>query len=370
MPARKLLFISNGHGEDAIAAEIVRRLPAELEAAAYPMLGDGSAYTGLCDIVGPRARLPSEGWRNVRGSVAADIRGGRIGAVWDGMRFLRDARTRYDRAVVVGDMFGVYAAWLAGHRGIAYLDVYKTGFGGPYLWFDKRLLRATAKTVFCRSQSLADALVIAGVDARFAGNLMLDTIPRRSLRLERSRPLALTILPGSRRHALDNFRLQVEALGALPAALMPDLFLAVASAIGAQPLAEASGLALVPGAGLGRLIGRGLDIALVPGDAMGDALDQSDLVLSQAGTATVQAIGLGRPAITFQNADDRASRFADENRLFGDARQVVRADATAIAAKLAALLSDPAERDRLADIGRVRVGPPGALAAIIEELRQ
>src|SRR5204863_1595179 len=43
--------------------------------------------------------------------------------------------------------------------------------------------------------------------------------------------------------------------------------------------------------------GRGLDIALVPGAAMGDAIDASDLVLSQAGTATVQAIGLGRPEI-------------------------------------------------------------------------
>ena len=328
MPVQRLLFISNGHGEDAIAAQIARRLPAAIKVEAYPTLGDGRAYNGVCQIVGPRAQLPSEGWRNTRGSIAEDIKGGGIATVWPGLRFIREARTRYDRVVVVGDMIGVYGAWITGHRGIIYLDVYKTGAGRSYLAIDKWILRRTARTVFCRAASLADALKAAGIDARAAGNVMMDTIPRQGLRLERRRPLGLTLLPGSRGHTVANFALQVEALAKLPPALLPDMFLAVASSVDLLDLSSASGLVPIGD----RLQGRGLDIALVPGSAMGDALDASDLVLSQAGTATVQAIGLGKPAVTFRSADDRASRFEDESRLFGEARLAVAADAGEIAA--------------------------------------
>ena len=40
---------------------------------------------------------------------------------------------------------------------------------------------------------------------------MMDTIPRTGLALPRKNPLALTILPGSRTHAVENFALQARA---------------------------------------------------------------------------------------------------------------------------------------------------------------
>ena len=70
---QRFLVISNGHGEDAIAAQLVARLPANVSADAYPMIGSGKAYDGICRIVGPRATLASEGWRNVKGSLRRDI---------------------------------------------------------------------------------------------------------------------------------------------------------------------------------------------------------------------------------------------------------------------------------------------------------
>ena len=75
MPVNKLLIISNGHGEDSIAAEIVRRLPKTIEVNAYPTLGDGRAYKDVCPIVGPRRHLPSEGHR-LRGSLIRDALAG------------------------------------------------------------------------------------------------------------------------------------------------------------------------------------------------------------------------------------------------------------------------------------------------------
>lgn len=353
MPAIKLLIISNGHGEDAIAAEIVRRLPMGVTAEAYPTLGDGRAYEGVCPIVGPRAKLPSEGWRNVKNSVARDVAGGGIATVWPGLRFIREARGKYDRVMVVGDMIGVYGAWITGHTGIIYVDVYKTGYGGNYLAIDKWILKRTARTVFCRSDRLVESLRGYGIEAHAAGNVMMDTIPRTGAVVPRRRGLALTILPGSRGHALDNFVLQARALKLVPEELRPDLLVAVASGIEEDALRERA---------------EGLEMTYMPGRALGDMLDRSDFVLSQAGTATIQAIGLGRPAITFRSDEDRPSRFRQESQLFGDARLAVGADPQSIATAITALATDPADRLRRGAIGRGRVGAPGAIAAIIDEI--
>src|SRR5690606_32727750 len=131
-----------------------------------------------------------------------------------------------------------------------------------------------------------------------------------------------------------NFALQVEALARLPEALRPDVFVAVADGIAPEDLAGAAGMFFHPPAGreasdIGRLSGRGLHINLARG-ALGALVEASDLVLSQAGTATIQSLGLGKPVITFVRETDRAKRFIEENRLFGDARQTVAASAEAL----------------------------------------
>jgi uncharacterized protein (TIGR03492 family) len=360
----RLLVVSNGYGEDSIAAAIIRRLPSHLATEAYPTLGQGSAYAGICPIVGPRAHIASEGWRNVKHSAIADLKGGSLTTVLPGLRYMRQARERYDQVLVIGDMTMIYAGWLTGLRNVVYVDVYKTGFGSQYMRIDKAIMKRVVRTAFCRAQSLADTLKAGGIDARAPGNLMMDAIPRQGLSLTRSRPLGLTILPGSRGHAVANFQQQVAALAGLRMDLMPDLFLAVASSLNIDDLASAAGLTQTGN----RLTGRGLDIALVPGAAMGDAIDASDLVLSQAGTATVQAIGLGRPAVTFQTAVDRPKRIAEESRLFDEGRVLVPADTGAITRALEALLSDPSDRAHRAAIGRERIGPPGAIDAVIAEL--
>ena len=371
----RFLFISNGHGEDAIAAAIVASMPQSAVVEAYPMIGAGNAYAGVCPIVGPRATLASEGWRNVKGSLRRDIATGGLGTVPPALNFLRQIKGKYDRVVVVGDMVGVLACYFTGHRGLYYLDVYKTGaarlYSGPERW----TIKQACKTVFCRADNLARSLEHIGVDARSAGNVMMDTIPHGDYdaQARRQRPLAVTLLPGSRALTAESFALQVAALRTLPAELRPDVFLAVAGSISVDELAKKAGLKRttmlsVESADLGELSDGDLTIHMARGGAMGNLLAVSDLVLSQAGTATVQALGLGKPAITFVNQRDRRSRFNDEQMLFGEARTVVPAEAPAVGAALRKLLGDDEERRRLANIGRQRIGGPGAKQAIIEAL--
>ena len=79
----------------------------------------------------------------------------------------------------------------------------------------------------------------------------------------------------------------------------------------------------------------------------------------------MQAIGLGKPVVTFRTADDRPSRYEAESRLFDAARQTVEAEPMAVAMATKMLLDHPAERERRGEIGRTRVGAAGALPQII-----
>lgn len=370
---RRLLVISNGIGEDSVGAEIVKRLPPCFDVDAYPTLGSGRYYEGVCNIVGPRAELASQGSRVGTGTVAKDIATGGLATIPPGLAFMRRSRKAYDHHLVIGDFIGVAGCWLSGIHAITYLDVYKTGYGRPYAAIERWIIKQTCRSVFNRSDRLAQTLVAAGVDARAAGNVMMDTIPTAPYDAlsRRSRALAATLLPGSRDRTAENFALQIEALAGLPEALRPDVFVAVADGIAAESLAQAAGLIFNPASGgqadLGTLAGRGLAVHLSRG-AFGNLLAASDLVLSQAGTATIQALGSGKPVITFTRPTDRMKRFLEENRLFGEARLLVPADPKELTALVATLLADPAELARLGAIGHERIGGPGAIEAIIASL--
>jgi len=372
---RRVLFISNGFGEDSIAAAIIRHLPPGLVAEAYPTIGHGQAYAGVCDIVGPRASLPSEGWRNVKGSVARDIlNGGLFSKIGPALRFGRGIRQSYDLAVVVGDIVGVAGCFLVGARGIVYLDVYKTGYGRLYSAAERWLIGHTAAVTFCRSDNLAAPLRAAGRDARSAGNVMMDTIAYGDYNVtpRRRRFTAVALLPGSRQFTAESFALQIEALSLVTPTKRPDIFLALAGSVSLEELAHAAGLTIRPpttaeAGDAGSLVGSGLTVQVARG-AAGNLIAGADLVLSQAGTATVQALGLGKPVITFINPRDRRSRVNDENALFGEARLVVEPDAEHLAAAIEPLLDNPVERKRLGAVGRERIGPPGAIDEIVKAI--
>jgi uncharacterized protein (TIGR03492 family) len=353
-----LLFISNGHGEDSIAAQIVRRLPAGYYVAAYPTLGDGRAYAGVCPIVGPRRSLPSEGHR-VRGSLWRDALAGF--GIGPSMGFMRREAKNYDAILVVGDLLGVVMCWLSGNRVRIYLDVYKSGFDNSYSGLERWLIGSTCDLVLNRDAKLARQLP----NGRFAGNVMMDTLVTGpyDAAAHRRQPRAIAILPGSRESMRENFAVQLAALRLVSDIEDVDLFVALARPEDAAALASAAGLTLG-----GDLMSDGTLQFNVSSGSLGAVLAASDLVLGQGGTANLQALGLGRPVVTFLAEGTTASRAARNAALTGDSRVVVERDPAAIAGALQQLLADAADRARRGAIGRERMGGPGAIDAIIEEL--
>lgn len=373
---KRILFVANGNGEDSIAAAIIAKLPKNMSADAYPLVGGGNAYKELCPLVGPRFYVPSEGWRHTSGSVTRDIKGGMLVSVLPAIRFLRSARGQYDKIVVIGDGVCPMLCCLSGLPIDIYLDVFKSGYAHHYSAPERWLISRAASRVYCRDDMLASALRAAGVDALCKGNIMLDTVPYGTYDVAKKRknPMAVTLLPGSREWTAESLKLQVEALRQLSPDMQIDIFVAVAQGVDVDDLARATGTTYQSSksknaADMGKLTGGGLTLHLATG-ALGNLIEASDVVLSQAGTATQQALGLGKPVITFNRADNRPKRMRDEQALMGEARILTAPDATALRDALQHLLSDESERQRLGKIGRERLGGPGTLHAVLADLER
>ncbi|MEO6012143.1 MAG: hypothetical protein ABIQ30_00975 [Devosia sp.] len=370
MPVSKLLILSNGYGEDAVGAEIARRLPKTMEIAAYPTLGPGRAYEGVCPIVGPRRELPSEGHR-LRGSLIRDALAGF--GIGPALKFMRNEAKAYDAILVVGDMLGIVMCWWTGSRVRIYLDVYKSGYAHTYSALERFLLRRSVDLVLNRDPILAAQLQTAHINARFAGSAMMDTVrpSNYSANDRRRHAKAIAVLPGSRSSMATNFTTQLAALRQLPGIEGMDVFAVLARPGDAVDLADASGLNLTPpkanGGDLGILSDGRVTIYVSTG-TLAPVVGAVHVVLGQAGTANQQAYGLGRPVVGFHAEGETPKRQSQDEAMAGDAAIFTPRDPAAMAAAIARLLADEPDRLRRGAIGAEHMGPPGAIPAIIEEL--
>ncbi len=102
--------------------------------------------------------------------------------------------------------------------------------------------------------------------------------------------------------------------------------------------------------------------------SLGAMLAASDIVLGQAGTANQQAIGLGKPVVSFVSPRTTARRYRRDRDFFGDSCIFAIPSAEDMAKALGELLADPAACARRGAVGRQRMGSPGAIDAIIAAL--
>lgn len=368
-----ILYLSNGHGEDAIGARIHAALG--LPARAWAMVGEGEAWRQAgVEVIGPANRLPSEGFGTL--SLRLFLRDLRAGFLPTHARQVTFARrlSGYRLAVAVGDVVPLAAAWLSGLR-TAFVSTAKSawyGRGTGHDALDHWLMRRAA-AVFPRDALTAARLAAAGVPCRDRGNPMMDGLePRNPADLCPPGETAVALLPGSRADAAGNARLLLEAAARLPG---------VRALVAATPALDAAQAvpadwaphpwdAALPGAPHLALRHAGGARALIVTDRFADCLHAATLAIGMAGTANEQAVGLGLPLIAVPGLGNQGAAFvAMKAHYFGPAAVTAPRDPAAIAAAARALLADPARRAAMGAAGRERMGPPGAAAAIAADLR-
>lgn len=379
---RRVLFVSNGHGEDVIAGQILDALrpdlPGDVSIEAWAMVGAGETYVrrGI-PLVGPAQNLPSEGFATLSpGAFWRDLRAGWMGSYLRQTAHARRLRGRYALMLGVGDIVPLGVGWLArtpmGFVACAKSSWYggRDAAKGGHNGLERALMRRVCLDVFPRDSLTARAMQAIGLPARDFGNPMMDGLdlpPGPGLLAPGETGVA--VFPGSRQDATDNCLFLLEAFlqHRPPAGQAPPVFLFAVTAAAdlgmiaarargwqAQPVAEGLDLRAPNGAKALLLRGRFARI-----------LHEASLAVGLAGTANEQAVGMGLPLITTHGSGAQGPAFLRmKMRYFGPSAVAVDRDPMALAQALATLLADPERRARMAEAGRERMGPPGASARI------
>jgi tetraacyldisaccharide 4'-kinase len=355
----RLLFVTNGHGEAAIAARIAQESRA-LGAAAtdhFPLVGRGFGAAGFPDV-GPRRAMPSGGlvaMGNVR-AFAADLRAGWPALFAAQLRFLSAARSAYDAVVAVGDAYAAALARRAG-RPLVFVGTAKSVYVAGYGMVERRIL-AGARRIFVRDPATAADLQRRGLRAEAPGNVIVDLLAAGGeAGFPWSTPLRIAILPGSRPRAYADAARIADVIAAVRAR-RPEVGAALSLAPTLDPAGFAGVLAEHP------------EIAAWTGP-LGGLIDGATLVIGQAGTANEAAAANGVPVVALELDDDRRDGWyrMRQERLLGEAMLVVPGSGERAADQVAGLLDDEPRRARMGRVGRARMGAPGGAAAIAGAIR-
>ena len=346
-----LLFLSNGAGEDSIAAQIISCLPQDLPRRALPLVGQGDSFKDLAPLVGPRQSMPSGGliaqdWRRL----GRDLAHGLALLTLRQLSWLRSQRRNFSQLVAVGDLWPVILGALSGIRPLTFIGTAKSNYHHPYSRLEAWVLRAFHVYSLVRDEPTAAHLRRLGVEAQWVGNAMMDGLEpqeldfhlaEREAHLERPLCGLVAVAPSIDLHRLA----QACADFQLESAPYPGW-----SAL--SPLAPTSPK---------------VRFYLVQGH-LADVLANSQVALGLAGTAHEQAAGWGLPVVAFEPQGPHNLpwyRFRQQG-LLGEALEVVYDRDSAIIEALARLFLDPQERQRRGQIGRQRLGPPGGAARMAQ----
>lgn len=368
MKSKGILFLSNGHGEDAINCQILKALResvADVDVSAMPIVGDGAAYRrSTVPIIGPTSQMPSGGVFYMNPLfLLKDIGAGLIAVTWQQLQAVWRHSRHCDLVVATGDIVAAAIAHASNRPYIIFLSAHSSYYEGRVdlgliLW--QLLCSEKCRAVFTRDALTAADLNRQGLKkAEFVGNPVMDNLNSTGKDLQLIPGVrTIALLPGSRipeatnnlvlllelvKEIASNSTLPVQFRAALVPALMPQLD-DIAARSGWQ---HRSGKLIFPAIKLSFSEEKLVEV-ICSADAFADILQQSSLVIGMTGTAVEQAVGLGKPVIAVPgNGPAFTYRFAEaQNRLLGNSVQVIgRQSANSDIIKEAALAVDRTLQD-------------------------
>jgi uncharacterized protein (TIGR03492 family) len=397
----KLLCLSNGHGEDAIALQILQALQGQdacPQLAALPIVGEGQAYVrhGI-PIMGRVQPMPSGGFIYQDGrQFARDLQGGLAQLTWAQLQTVKAWARSGGVILAVGDIVPLLFAWWSGapyafvgtakseyylrdEQGIlprgSWFEQMESAWGSVYLPWERWLMRhPRCKAVFPRDTLTTEILKQWAIPAFDLGNPMMDGLEPKGMDFG-STDRTFALLPGSRvPEAYENWQVILSAVSHL----LPEFpgeklrFLAaIAPTLDLEPLRQAlkhRHWQPVPDAAL-LTFTQGNATLYLAQSAFSDCLHQAEMAIAMTGTGTEQFVGLGKPAFILPGQGPQFTPgFAEaQTRLLGTSVILVE-QPDRIRQRVRSLLQDVNRLQQIADNGRRRLGKSGASQRIAQHL--
>lgn len=388
MPQR-VLFISNGHGEDNHSAYVIRtlrELAPDIDIAAIPIVGEGNAYRRLgVPILGPTQVLPSGGFTYVnRWLLLKDVQAGLLGLSWRQIKAIRRHGPKFDLVHATGDSVGQTCAYLTGRPFISFISCLSALYEG-HLQTDF-VMRYVVRSPRCRAVITRDPYTAQDLKQQGFEKVHYGGIPSLDWLIPQGKDLQLipdipmvALLPGSRMpEAVRNFKLQMQFV--VESARLMDTGVQFRAALVPALMKELGAIATDLGwdFNAGKLTyplenGKVAEIRCYD-DAFNDIVCNTALVIGMAGLAVDQAVALGKPVIQIPGQGPQFNyAFAEaQDRLLGISAQTIGTGPATSATLVEAaqcLQKTLDNQDYLAacvDNGRDRLGTPGASKRIAQ----
>ena len=399
-----LLIICNGHGEDLIALEIIKKLLSlkrikKIEV--LPLVGNGYIFDSIDSEVfskiGTQIYLPSGGFSNqsLKG-LFRDLRVGLLENLFSNWLLVNKKHKDNYKIIAIGDLLPLYFAWSSkcifgfigtpksdytwsSGPGKAISDFYHKLKGSEWDPWELFLMRShKCKFVIMRDALTANNLNLKNINAKYFGNPMMDFIKEKKLDHKNIKSFQkLIMLIGSRSpEAFDNLDMFLSSLSIKSLPLKILVFVPLSSNIDVN-IVEDYFLKYKFSKEINKEYYLGEEsiwmknniIFLIGKNTFDDWANLSQVGLANAGTATEQLAGLGVPSLSLPGRGPQfTKKFANrQQRLLGGSVRVC-SDKQTLMKKLIYLLLDEKMRKKQAIIGLERMGPKGASKRIVEYL--
>lgn len=390
--SQRLLFISNGYGEDIIAAHIARTIQSlypDMTVCAFPTVGGGDFYsTKHIPLAGQGAYLPSEGFVRSLKDFARDVKNGFFIKTLRMGRSLGTISRKFDTLIIVGDPYLLLFSSLCtrvrkSHKifiGVQQSEWYGTRkpFKQHYSFLERLWMRAFAGRIYVRDHKTMEYLRGKGLRSVFcSGNPMMDCFSIHEKPVFPSDKKIIGILPGSKKEAYENCRFIFEIIYHLSRierdfiyaiALSPQLDTTkIQRQFGLKPdqcrqLKDDTLYTSYNHPGIGKI--------LISQNAFGDIINESVAVIGMSGTGNEQAAGLGKPVFASWGRGPQITKkfMVAQKRLLGPSLFLFPPDPAAIAHGIIETLSDKALLNTVAENGRIRMSGRGSIRKMAREI--
>ena len=319
----KIAILSNGYGEDAIAANLAIQLKKQYPSATIlvcPLVGNGHHY----DIKGfvpmlQNPSFPSGGFIRTLSDLLKDIFSGLISHIIRQVFILKKICLDVDFAICCGDVFCLVMGRFA-TKSIYFLPTAKSDTFMSHSWIEKRIISKCSLLSFPRDNITTKAFDQDLLPAKFLGNPMMDNlITNTQIVSAKSDQTIIGILPGSRQEAVKNLQFILEVCKRL-AEKENCIFLCAVSknfSFSDLELSLQWSQQSHPYGCLATDHKSGISV-LFTYEFLA-VINQSSLVIGLAGTANEQACFLNVPVVCFEGAGPQSSlkRFKEQQSFLG-----------------------------------------------------